>query len=212
MAVVSIFKVIMMTTKNNAPPSNPKKKIDVIGIIIKLAAVIFIVLGLLKLGAEMTAPPDPYQKEAGAFTSELQPIDARALPEMIRGDNATPAVLMLYASWCSSCRKFMPELLRLYDTGKMGDARLIVLSIDEYPEKLSHYIISSHYEGRFTPYIVRSDSVGFLKGSITSFGGKFRGAIPYVAVFDVGGQLMADTVGGDGWSNVISAMKQLGER
>lgn len=54
-------------------------------------------------------------------------------------------VLDFWASWCSDCRKDMPEMKRLYDLyGKK--VRFVGISFDDKPENWKKYIESNHLE------------------------------------------------------------------
>jgi len=61
-----------------------------------------------------------------AFDTEL--LDGRTLPARTLAKR--PVLVVVWASWCPTCRKELPELQKLYDKHKAAGFEILALSID----------------------------------------------------------------------------------
>lgn len=71
--------------------------------------------------------------------------------ESIRGDSSNPVIVNFWATWCSPCKKEMPELQNLLKKFGKDKLSIIAISVDK-PEKISgakSYVKSKKFEFTF---------------------------------------------------------------
>lgn len=117
-------------------------------------------------------------------------------------------LLFIYTSWCPHCRSAIPGILQYQDEGRLDSMQLIMLSIDRKPDQIIEYLGSQGYHKRFTPYIYSERMQGDMPRFVEEYGLAFEGAIPYAAIIDKNGKLIAQTTSGNGWDDIQSYLQR----
>jgi thiol-disulfide isomerase/thioredoxin len=103
-----------------------------------------------------------------------------------------PVVVMLYASWCPSCRAILPEVVGLARQAP-GGTQVLAFSVDSEDAALAAYL----GENRLPFEAVRIDEGGVEAGRVLSrLGASYPGSIPYFALIDDGSVLVQGTGAG----------------
>lgn len=111
-----------------------------------------------------------------------------------------PVVVMLYASWCPSCRAVLPEVVGLARQAP-GGTQVLAFSVDSDDDALAAYL----GENRLPFEAVRIDEGGVEAGRVLSrLGASYPGSIPYFALIDDGSVLVQGT--GAGTLSEITAL------
>lgn len=76
-----------------------------------------------------------------AFDTEL--LDGRMLPAKALANR--PVLVMIWASWCPTCRKELPEVQKLYDRHKTAGFEILALSIDAGSIEAEDYWLEQRY-------------------------------------------------------------------
>lgn len=122
-------------------------------------------------------------------SNSLVPLNAKELQLRFTDNGGKPTMLFIYTSWCGYCKQMVPELAQLMRDGQLDDYNVIMLSLDQKRRELGEYLLANHYAGLFTPYIFPLEDRPSLVRMLDANGSLFRGAIPYMAVFDRAGTL-----------------------
>jgi len=141
---------------------------------------------VLLIVALLNAPAFPVQVKAQA-NSEIIEISAEDAAKFmfIRQDKGRVVLVLLYASWCPSCRGFFPDFLQL--AGRYMDRAVDVLafSVDDTKEDIAEYLRG--YDLTIVPMWL-SPNGGFAK-SLATVGIAYTNTIPFVAVLDKKGRV-----------------------
>lgn len=154
-----------------------------------------VIMAVIHAIAPIAFPPPDRSKEVQAYLKEVTPIRPRDLEHMLHTKDGKPSMMVVYATWCSYCRKLLPEAISLLDSKEMQGVQPIFLALDEKPEDVSKYIINHQYEGRYKPYIIKQGTTQELLGVMSVTNSNFAGHIPYVGFFGSDGKLVAETFG-----------------
>lgn len=60
--------------------------------------------------------------------------------KFIRQDKGRAVLVLLYASWCPSCQKFLPEFLRLADRYRDREVDALAFSVNDTKEEVAEYL------------------------------------------------------------------------
>lgn len=132
------------------------------------------------------------------------------LAEKIKNKPPVPTLLYIYASWCSKCGQVTPHLAGVIREHEFDDVRFIFVSIDKDETVLMDYLVRTHYDGLFVPYIVRQRMGGSsLPRMMESLGGRYTGTIPYLAFFDKRGKLAQEFSGVTSRNDILAALKRV---
>lgn len=81
----------------------------------------------------------PVAAKAAPRDGAILDLDAPGLAAYLADHKGTPTLVMLWATWCPSCKKQIPELEKLEETH--GDkVNIIALSVDETRQALERYL------------------------------------------------------------------------
>jgi thiol-disulfide isomerase/thioredoxin len=171
-------------------------------------AAFVIMLGLHVLNFFIQTP-DPKADAVKETMHAIKPIRASEVRGRLVAASGKPVMLVVYASWCGTCRKVMPELQALADQGALAGFEPLFLSLDYQFEKLAKYI----EEGEFgpmigTPYLIKQSAFNTLQGALWPTGGHYSGAIPYIAFLDRQGMAVAEIQGGAKREDLFKALKK----
>ncbi|MFY0563442.1 TlpA family protein disulfide reductase [Archangium lansingense] len=141
-------------------------------------------------GSEAAAKKGP--REPPEFDGNIETVGVDSLPERTRAGNKATLVF-IYASWCPACRQTFPTVNQLALNYQERGLEVVGLSIDEDPSDLVRYLKKSRpaFQAlRAAPY-----PPGTLKRAVSDFGGTYPNAIPYLALLDGQGRLVAQSPG-----------------
>lgn len=140
--------------------------------------------------------PEPASPEIDRFRERILVIGADELPLMLRSQDNKPTLLVVYASWCPTCKKLMPMLTDALRGDKLDDkVRTVFLSMDYNTAPLSKYLIHRNYQSLFTPYMLRPDHVEKLPAVLAPTGSTYNKMIPYTGIFNAQGKLVREEFG-----------------
>jgi thiol-disulfide isomerase/thioredoxin len=159
-----------------------KSKPDSVKFIIHAVVWSLLALALLNSFAPVIAP-DEREPEVRAVIKSIIVVPPETLAQRF-ATSEKPTLLFVYASWCPYCRQVLPYLLHLQDTGALAQVNPLFLSLDGDKRPLAIYIVHAEYAGRYTPYIISQWQGDAVKQSLQQLGSNYRGAIPYIALFD----------------------------
>ena len=161
------------------------------------------------MSPESAKPPaDP--KVVAEVSQRITPMSVFKLRDKIATGNK-PTFLFIYTSWCPHCRHAMPNVLSLNEKGILKNARVFFLSLDKDKAKLANYLGEEGYKDMFVPYQFNVDESAALVSYMQSKGATFRGAIPYAALFDTHGELLAETSERGSWDALLDAIHEVNQ-
>jgi thiol-disulfide isomerase/thioredoxin len=151
---------------------------------------LFLLAGLVGGAAAQPALGD----RIPAFDTEL--LDGRTLAARTLANR--PVLVVVWASWCPTCRKELPELQKLYDKHKAAGFEILALSIDAGPIEAEDY----WQEHRYTfPVAMRAPR------HVEIFGG--QRTPPRLFLIGRDGRLAFRHVGAIGYDKLEAALKPL---
>lgn len=134
-----------------------------------------------------------YSAEARAYSNNIQNLSAQDLRALVKQQHQ-PTLVMMYASWCPYCQKQIPILESLAKTyGK--HMAFVFISIDQSKTQLSDYLLKYHQPATFTAYHMAASEFAAYQSFYGSFGGNFKGGIPYMAGFNTSGEMVLEMPG-----------------
>lgn len=119
--------------------------------------------------------------------SRLKAFDLAGEPRSLRDLRGAPAVIEVWASWCSYCKPGLKELDVLARKLPAGSVRLVALSIDQDADAMRAFLESDHPDAAFEVWTDPSGSAAALLGVK---------ALPGLVVLDDKGRIV-DRVSGD---------------
>ncbi|PTL77069.1 TlpA disulfide reductase family protein [Vitiosangium sp. GDMCC 1.1324] len=139
------------------------------------------------------APPKAAPRELPAFNGRIETVGVDSLRDRTRaGYGAT--LVFLYASWCPACRQTFPRVNQVALDYEDRGLQVVGLSLDDEESDLVRYLEKSRPAFpalRAAPY-----PPGTLKRAVSAFGGTYPEAIPYLALLDGQGRLVAQSRSG----------------
>lgn len=175
-----------------------------------------IVYGLLALAIlQAYGPyffPDPKAEDIKAFNRKIIPIHPAEIPPLLQRTDGKPTMLVIYASWCTWCRKTMPEIVALVRKHRLDYLSPLFISVDERSDQLASYLVHQDYAGGFTPYRVQSALADGLPHALQRMGSQFEGGIPYIAFFDAQGKPVAEFLGMVDKDTLLKTAQQFKDR
>lgn len=131
-----------------------------------------------------------YPAEARAFTKQIQEFTSEDVQEISKPSNK-PLLLHIYASWCPYCRQQSPVIDDILH-GHGSNIDVLMLSLDQSPNQLAQFLMQKAQPLPYTPYIISKRNAYKIRALIQKSGGSFDGGIPYTAIFNAEGKLVAD--------------------
>lgn len=169
-----------------------------------------VIMGLMHIAVPQPAARPPADATHIAKVKErIIPISTLQIREKLTGN--TPLFIMFYTSWCPYCKEALPKVLSLKEKGFFNRARVVFISLDKKKNALAEYLAAEGYDDKFFPYIFKLKERELLIQMMQSKDAHFSGSIPYAAVFDKHGELMAETDQQGSWDAIMEAIKQLNE-
>ena len=109
------------------------------------------------------------------------------------GDTANPEdkkkvmIMSFFATWCEPCKKEMPELVRLYEKYREQGLGVMLVSIDERPQREA---LTSFAKEKALPFPVVHDAWGVVARRY-----KYPGRLPYLVMASADGKVTSAHVG-----------------
>ena len=94
---------------------------------------------VLSIATLLFTPPFPAQAEAKA-DADLIAISVADAVEFIQQDKGRVVTVLLYASWCPSCRNFFPDFLQLAGRYLGREVDVLAFSVDDTREEILAYL------------------------------------------------------------------------
>ncbi len=160
-------------------------------------------------------PPEPEKAAADPqvvadISQRITPLSMLKLREKISTGNK-PTFVFIYTSWCPHCRHAMPNVISLNEKGILKHAKVLFISLDKDKAKLANYLSEEGYKDTFIPYQFSASESGELVAYMRGKGATFRGAIPYAALFDKHGDLLAETSERGSWDALLDAIHEVNQ-
>lgn len=144
--------------------------------------------------------------ELPGFKSRVETVEVDSLLERIRtGNKAT--LVFLYTSTCSSCRKMFPTVNQVARNYREQGLEVVALSLDTDESELVRYLQRS--PPVFTPLLAAPHSPESLTRVVDDFGGTYPDNVPYLALLDEKGQLVAQSPGNLNRSALAAHIEQV---
>jgi thiol-disulfide isomerase/thioredoxin len=107
-----------------------------------------------------------------------------------------PKMLVVYASWCSYCKRLMPGVHALWKEKKIPNDQLITVSLDEQLYPLAEYLLNNNFQKMIAvPVALRLDRQYTLSSALQPLGSTYKGSIPYIGFFGRDGKMKAEIHG-----------------
>ena len=159
----------------------------------------------------------PYYSDAPA--ADQTAIDALALKattlsaqEVVQKitNSKQPTMLVVYASWCSYCRKAMPHIYELWQEKKLDHAQLLLVSVDSNLGTLAEYLLASGLDGMIAaPLVLEQNNSMLLSSVLQPMGARYSGGIPYIGFFTADGTYVSDILGAGSKERIADALVEL---
>lgn len=144
--------------------------------------------------------------DVAAIRASIVPATGQDIAEKLLSQQEKPTILLVYASWCSTCRTVMPHFANMLRDGELQQVRFLALSIDKSDLDLFDYLVRNRYDNLFTPYILREQSGAALLGAIQQMGGRYESGIPYMAFISARGKIVQERVGGVSRQEILESL------
>lgn len=131
-------------------------------------------------------------REPPAFNGRIETVGVDSLLERTRAGNKATLVF-IYASWCAACRKTFPSVNQAALNYQERGLEVVGLSLDKDPSDLVRYLQRSR--PAFPALRAEPFPPGSLKRAVSGFGGTYPDSIPYLALLDDQGRLVAQSPG-----------------
>ena len=152
---------------------------------------IFIIVAIKLSGGQGLNLGDDSLAHADSYPAGITPISASDLTKtLLNPAGMKPTFLLIYASWCPYCKQQFPELGALAEA-LHSQVNFITLSADKNPKALAKFLGSRTDNGSYQTYIYGSRDTRLLADTLNRLDADFTGPIPYMALFDGKGKLLA---------------------
>ena len=114
-----------------------------------------------------------------AKDDKIYTLPAHYIAKHVEGTKGQKRVLMIYASWCPSCRQKMPQMM---DIERAKEGSVIAVSIDENHTNFARYI--RKIQSPPFKIILSKDSEYVLEKALKPIGVKSWEYIPHIVLLD----------------------------
>lgn len=166
-----------------------------INFLLNAAILALIIMAVIHAIAPIVAPPPDTSKEVQAYMADITPIRPRDIEKKLHVADGRGSMLVVYATWCSYCRKLLPGAVSLLKDEEMKGVQPLFLALDDDAADVAGYTVNQGYAGMYTPYIIQQGTSNELIGALSVTDSNFKGHIPYVGFFGPDGKLVAETYG-----------------
>jgi thiol-disulfide isomerase/thioredoxin len=125
-------------------------------------------------------------------SQKLIEINADDLHKIIKDSKNKLVLVNFWATWCSPCKKEMPDLLKLQDKYKKNFT-LVLVSLDFIEEKNKAHEFMKSLEVPFDTYLNTEEINSFLEKMPESW----TGAIPFTVLYNGRNEQVLETVLGE---------------
>lgn len=166
---------------------NNKKK-D-IWFVLNAVALALIFLGVLHTLAPYIEPHDPNKPKVMDYAATIKLIKAKDIPPLLVSDK--PTLLVVYASWCPTCRKKMPDIMAALRGGELNDVHTVFISYDKNVMAMARYLVQTGYYKDLVPYLYNAEgSNPNLVEELKNKGSVFKGGIPFTELYSNKGKAL----------------------
>ena len=142
---------------------------------------------VLSIVALFSAPAFPVQVEAQGNLDIIE-ISVEDAAKFIRRDRGRVVLVLLYASWCPSCRNFFPDFLQLAGRYMDREVDVLAFSVDDTKKDAAEYLRG--YDLTIVPMWLPPGPQGSLGNAMATVGITYGNYIPFVAVLDKKGRMV----------------------
>ena len=142
---------------------------------------------VFSIAALLFAPAFPVQVRRKA-NPEIIEISVEDAAKFIRQDKGRVVLVLLYASWCPSCRNFFPDFLELAGRCLERGVDVLAFSVDDTKEDIAEYLRGYHLT--IVPMWLPPGPQGGLAKAMATVGITYDNLIPFVAVLDKKGRVV----------------------
>jgi thiol-disulfide isomerase/thioredoxin len=160
----------------------------------------------LEAASEGEATQAANPREPPAFNGRVETVEVDALLERTRAGNKATLVF-LYASSCSSCRKMFPTVNQVALNYREQGLEVVGLSLDTDESELIRFLQRSRPV--FTALRAAPHDPESLTRVVDDFGGTYPENIPYLALLDGEGKLVAQSPGNLNRSALAAHVEQV---
>lgn len=120
-----------------------------------------------------------------AYAAEIQIVTSQELVDKLKNNDETKKILLFFTSWCPYCKSAIQNVL-----DSNAQSKVTLISLDKDYSQIS----------KFAQMLPTSMKIYCLRNSheiisfFNSFGIKYGGSIPYIAILDEDNKLLKDDV------------------
>ena len=167
-----------------------------VGFVIKAGVIALLVLAVMHVINPILNPPrEVSMEQITEVAQSIVSLRANETIPLLQNAEGKHTLMVIYASWCPYCKILMPNIMELIRDKKLDHVNQVFFSLDSDYRALATYLLSNHYEGMFTPYIVKGSAVNSLEKALSGTGSAYNSGLPYVAVFDASGRMVDESMG-----------------
>ncbi len=160
---------------------------------------------LLSLCCACTAPGSVAWRSVGdSVDPPLRAVSGRQLRELVRGADADAVLVNVWATWCTSCREELPELLRLRQDYRQRGVAVVLLSGDFASERAAVLAALREHGVDFATYIKTGKDMELIE----ELQPEWSGALPASFVFARGGRMVEWWEGAADYARFAAALER----
>lgn len=169
----------------------PKKKKSGGWFVLNTIAIALLVMAAMHEFAPYFRKTYPNTPQVMEYAATIQTVAPNQVVDLLASDNGKPSLMVVYASWCGTCRLKMPGIIDMMRDGSLDHVNVVFISMDRELMKLSAYLVGTGFYKEVTPYFFR----GYLGGPglsdvLKSKGSSFVGSIPFMELYSPEGKAL----------------------
>ncbi len=109
--------------------------------------------------------------------ADVPPISAAEIAQFIDNTNHSPALLLIYASWCPYCKRYIDVINEIIQQNQ--NLQILAISIDDNVQDVLDFLATKQNLKFNTKIYTGNRNISYI---ISQYGGHFSGGVPYTAI------------------------------